>query len=85
MKGPIEAETARRAFTLVELTKLQDAIQRNQSQVLLALAPCGLCRALKGDVLRGVLESRLATHVVVDMRSAMQLLGVAWEAGRGAN
>lgn len=77
LDGPIEIETASRAFTLVELSELQELIRSEGRKVLLALAPCGICRSLKGNLLRSALEARIATHVVCDMRSAGQLLATA--------
>ena len=73
-RGPIEAKTDLRAFTLIELKQLQRFV-REGKKVLLALAPCGLCGALKGDLLECILEHKLANYVVVDARSADQMLG----------
>lgn len=67
--GPIEIETARRAFTLVELGQL-----KKDRQVLLALAPCGLCGELKGHLLRCILDAGIVTHVVADSGSAGQVV-----------
>ena len=72
-RGPIEAETDR-AFTLVELQQLQQ-FAREGKKVLVALAPCGLCGELKGTLLQCILEHKIVTHVVVDARSAGQMLG----------
>jgi DNA-binding transcriptional regulator LsrR (DeoR family) len=71
-RGPIEAETDR-AFTLIELDQLQHLV-RKRKKVLVALAPCGLCGQLKGNLLEAILENKLANHVVVDARSAGQML-----------
>ena len=43
--------------------------------MLLTLAPCGICRELKGRLLSCALEQEIVTHVVVDTRSAGQALG----------
>ncbi len=72
-RGPIEAETDR-AFTLLELNQLQRLVRRGK-RVLVALAPCGLCGQLKGELLEAILENKLANHVVVDARSAGQMIG----------
>jgi len=71
--GPIEAETDR-AFTLVELQQLQHFVKQGK-KVLVALAPCGLCGALKGALAECILEHRLVTHLVIDTGSAGQMLG----------
>ena len=65
-----------RAFTLVELRQLIE-FAASGKKVLLALAPCGLCGELKGDLLACALEQKIVTHVVVDKRSAGQALGGA--------
>ena len=65
---------SRRAFTLVELKQLAQFV-RDGKQVMLALAPCGVCRELKGDLLSSALHQRIVTHLVVDTRSAGQALG----------
>ena len=73
-RGPIEIELSRRAFTLVELRQLKQFAKQGK-QVLLTLAPCGICRELKGRLLNCALEHEIVTHVVVDTRSAGQALG----------
>lgn len=73
-KGPIEASTTRRAFTLIELKQLKNFI-REGKQVLVTLAPCGLCGELKGILVKCILEQELATHLVIDTRSAGKMLG----------
>ena len=49
--------------------------EENASGSSVALAPCGLCGQLKGELLEAILENRLANHVVVDARSAGQMIG----------
>ena len=71
--GPIEAETDR-AFTLIELDQLRQMVRKGK-KVLVALAPCGMCGELKGELLEAILEHKLANYVVVDARSAGQMLG----------
>ncbi len=73
-RGPIEIELSQRAFTLVELRQLKEFAKQGK-QVLLTLAPCGICRELKGRLLSCALEQEIVTHVVVDTRSAGQALG----------
>ena len=73
-RGPIEIEVSQRAFTLVELGQLREFV-RQRKQVLLTLAPCGICRELKGKLLRCALEQEIVTHLVVDTRSAGHTLG----------
>jgi len=78
--GPIELETDIRSMTLVELSELPGFIARGGS-VLLAIGPCGGCRRPKGHILRTILNLKepLVTHLVVDTRSAREMLS---EAGR---
>jgi DNA-binding transcriptional regulator LsrR (DeoR family) len=73
--GPIEFETAIRSMTLVELSELPAFIERGGS-VMLALGPCGGCRRPKGQILRTILNLKepLVTHLVVDTRSAREML-----------
>jgi DNA-binding transcriptional regulator LsrR (DeoR family) len=73
-QGPITEETARRAFTLVELEQIIEFVKEGK-QVLLTLAPCGSCGELKGNLMRCILDQQIATHVVFDTRSAGQMLG----------
>jgi DNA-binding transcriptional regulator LsrR (DeoR family) len=82
-RGPIEAETEIRALTLVELTQLPEFI-RQHKQILLMLAPCGACNRPKGALLKCILEQpqALVTNIVVDSRTASQLLRLA---GNGGN
>ena len=70
-QGPIESEVERRAFTLVELQELIKFVRAGK-QVLITLAPCGICGALKGGLLCPILTQKIATHVVVDAGSAGQ-------------
>jgi DNA-binding transcriptional regulator LsrR (DeoR family) len=74
VNGPIEEPTSQRAFTLIELSQLKQFI-RDGKKVLVTLAPCGLCGELKGNLLKGIAEQGLATHIVVDTRSAGRMLG----------
>ncbi len=80
-RGPIEAETER-AFTLIELKELQEFVKKGK-KVLVALSPCGLCGALKGDLLECILKHKIVSHVVVDARSAGQMLGMVAEGNGG--
>ncbi len=73
--GPLEGNTEMRTVTLMELGDLPELTRRGKS-VLLLLGPCGNCGGPKGDVLGAVLAKRnLITHLVVDSRSARELLG----------
>ncbi len=73
--GPIKTATLLRAMTLVDLSDLPTLIA-NGKRVLLMVSPCGLCHAPKGDLLDCVLnlEEPLITDLVVDSRSAGQML-----------
>ena len=55
--------------------QIAKALGLESKQVLLALAPCGICRELKGELLNCALEQQIVTHVVVDTLSAGQALG----------
>ena len=72
-RGPIEAKVSQRAFTLVELHQLREFVEQGK-QGLLVMAPCGVCRELKGELLNCALEQGIVTEVVVDTRSAGQAL-----------
>ncbi len=79
--GPIDIKTEMRAVTLMEIKDLQKFIKREKKKaVLLFLGPCGDCGGPKGDVLKAILAQKLVTHLVVDSRSARQMLS-----GAGAN
>ena len=75
--GPIVTETKLRALTLVELTDLPRMIKRDK-QVLLMLAPCGMCHEPKGELLDTILNldpsQQIVTNVVVDSVTAGQML-----------
>jgi DNA-binding transcriptional regulator LsrR (DeoR family) len=73
--GPIEFETDIRSMTLAELSDLPAFIGRGGS-VMLAIGPCGGCRQPKGKILRTILNLKepLVTHLVVDTRSAREML-----------
>jgi DNA-binding transcriptional regulator LsrR (DeoR family) len=80
-RGPILAETDRRAFTLIELSQLSGFVQEGK-QVLLVLAPCGLCGELKGGMSSPILDQGLITHLVIDTLSAGQLCEISGVATR---
>ncbi len=73
--GPIEAETAVRAMTLLELSDLPEFIRKG-NHVMLVLGPCGGCKRPKGKLLHTILNQRrrLLTHLVVDSRTAAELV-----------
>ncbi len=79
--GPIEVETIRRAFTLVELPELRTYVKKGKL-VLATLAPCGVCGQLKGELADCILEQNIVTHLVIDTRSGGQLLGKSPGGGR---
>ena len=70
------------AFTLIELKELQEFVKKGK-KVLVALSPCGLCGKLKGDLLECILKHKIVSHVVVDARSAGQMLGMVAEGNGG--
>lgn len=72
--GPID-EPETRAVTVFDLHELPDFIA-NRKSVLLVLGPCAACHEPKTDVLDTVLNLRtpLITHLVVDSRSAAEVL-----------
>ncbi len=80
--GPITTPTLQRAMTLVDLSDLRALIAKGK-RVLLMLSPCGLCHRPKGDLLDCVLnlEEPLITDLVVDSRSARQMLAGGSGAG----
>lgn len=74
--GPIDNSSfSYRAMTLIELQQLPSYIARGR-QVILALGPCGKCRRSKSRILNTVLDLKrmLITHLVVDSRTARELL-----------
>jgi len=73
--GPIDVQTEIRAMTLMELSEFPAFIQRNK-QVLLVLGPCTHCMEPKAGVLKTILnlKPQLVTQVVVDSRSARQVV-----------
>ena len=75
VNGPIEVQTEIRAMTLMELSEFPAFIQRNK-QVLLVLGPCTHCMEPKPGVLKAILslKPQLVTQVVVDSRSARQVI-----------
>lgn len=76
-EGPLEdVETRIRSMTLIELRKLPRFIKRGK-YVLLVLGPCAMCQRTKSQILSGILASkeRLISHLVVDTRSAKEVLG----------
>ncbi len=82
--GPITTPTLQRAMTLVDLSDLP-ALIRKGKRVLLMLSPCGVCHRPKGDLLDCVLnlEEPLITDLVVDSRSARQMLAGGGDARVG--
>ena len=73
--GPIEVQTEIRAMTLMELSEFPAFIQQRK-QVLLVLGPCTHCMEPKPGVLKTILnlKPQLVTQVVVDSRSARQIV-----------
>jgi len=71
-KGPLDWKTQARAITLIELEDFPDFMEKNGTQILLVLGPCGKCHMPKTDILRALLglEKPLITHLVVDSRTA---------------
>ena len=74
-RGPLEIQTEVRSMTLIELHELSRFIRRGK-YVLLVLGPCAMCQRTKSRILSGILNSkpRLISHVVVDTRSAKEVL-----------
>jgi hypothetical protein len=72
---PIEVQTELRAMTLIGLPRLA-ALCAGGTQVVLLLGPCPDCRATKHRIMRAVLDQdeRLISHLVVDSRTAAQLI-----------
>jgi DNA-binding transcriptional regulator LsrR (DeoR family) len=86
--GPLTGERKNdiRAMTLLELSDLAPFISHKGKHVLLLLGPCGTCNMAKGELLRCILDLRpsLLSHLVVDSRSARELLqGGGGVAGAG--
>jgi DNA-binding transcriptional regulator LsrR (DeoR family) len=79
-QGPIELEDTIRALTLVQLRDLPDFVARG-NRVLLMIGPCGKCNQPKGRILHAILNQRrrLISDLVVDSRSAGQLLDIMRE------
>lgn len=75
-RGPLEIHTRIRSMTLIELGELPDFIRKGK-HVLLVLGPCAMCQSTKSQVLSAILASkqRLISHLVVDTRSAREVLG----------
>ena len=77
-KGPVVADTAVRAMTLFEISKLTTLVHANK-KVVLSLGLCGNCGKPKTDVLRAILdwkqpELRVLTHIVLDSLTARTIL-----------
>lgn len=74
--GPLKVSTAMRATTLIDINELPDFISHGK-QILLSLRHCGQCGKPKTDVLKAILncEKTLITHLVVDSRTAREVLG----------
>jgi hypothetical protein len=78
-RKPITAETAMRAISVLEIEDLIDMVRQNK-HVLLVATPCRECGRSKVSALRPLLLSprlRVANHLVLDRRSAEELLGSA--------
>jgi DNA-binding transcriptional regulator LsrR (DeoR family) len=75
--GPIDAVTSIRTMTILELRDVQQLIKDKNLDVLLVIAPCGKCGLPKTPVLKAALsmEQPLVTHLVVDSRTASELVG----------
>lgn len=82
--GPIPDDLfTTRALTLMDLEGLPDFLSNAKNRVLLVSGPCPVCNAPKTNVLRAVLgypkvhglAHRLISDLVVDSRTARQLLG----------
>jgi DNA-binding transcriptional regulator LsrR (DeoR family) len=73
---PVEAETAIRTFTIMELSQLQEFV-RSGKHVLFMLGPCGKCNEPRGRLLQALLNQKqpLISHLVADSRSARQFIG----------
>ncbi|MBN1359433.1 MAG: hypothetical protein JW993_02525 [Sedimentisphaerales bacterium] len=74
-RGPLDAQTRIRSMTLVELSELP-AFLKSGKHVLLVLGPCAMCQNTKSRILSGILasEQRLISHLVVDTRSAKEVM-----------
>jgi hypothetical protein len=75
---PITAETAMRAISVLEIEDLIKMVRQNK-HVLLVATPCRDCGMSKVSALRPLLTSpdlKVANHLVLDARSAEELLGL---------
>jgi DNA-binding transcriptional regulator LsrR (DeoR family) len=72
--GPLGDEDVDvRALTLMDLEQLPAFIE-NGKRVLCVIAPCSQCLKPKTDILRAILKHKLITDLVVDSRTARELL-----------
>jgi hypothetical protein len=62
-------------MTLVELRELPPFMRKGK-YVLLVVGPCAMCQRTKSQILSAILASkpRLISHLVVDTRSAKEVL-----------
>lgn len=74
-RGPLEVQTKIRSMSLIELRELPAFIRRGKF-VLLVVGPCAMCQRTKAPILASILGSRqrLISHLVVDTRSAREVL-----------
>jgi len=76
--GPLHNVCPVRAVTLFELEELVELVKANNGKyVVLVAGPCGECGATKKNALRPLIANdnlRLWTHLVLDARTARELL-----------
>ena len=83
VKGPLSGDVCPvRAVTLFELNELVEIAKdrTNSKYVVLVAGPCGECGATKKNALRPLLANdklRLWTHLIVDAKTAKELLSEA--------
>lgn len=77
--GPIKSqEFKQRPLTLLNAEEVRSMVERGTTKVILAAGPCLKCKeqsgpVLRTDVIEQVLQSKLVTHLVVDLQTAMDL------------
>jgi hypothetical protein len=78
--GPIQQHTPTRAVTLFEVGELVKLAQQKNKHVILAAGPCGKCGRTREDALLPLMTNKhlkLWTHLVLDLGTAEQLVGLA--------